>query len=100
MSPYYASKAILTRAKQLVLSSINPYPYLPFLQGYEDMDEFEDALSGTFIEFLQCLPHVETMVGTFPVVVFLQQGNARGWTELQFDGRSWSSTRLCDGTAS
>ncbi len=27
--------------------------------GYEDMDEFEDALNGTFAEFLCALPHVK-----------------------------------------
>lgn len=26
--------------------------------GYEDMDEFEDALNGTFSEFLESLPHI------------------------------------------
>ncbi len=27
--------------------------------GYEDMDEFEDALNGTFYEFLGAMPHVK-----------------------------------------
>ena len=27
--------------------------------GYEDVDEFEDALKGTFVEFISKLPHVE-----------------------------------------
>lgn len=26
--------------------------------GYEDMEEFEDALKGSFAEFLGCLPHI------------------------------------------
>jgi len=33
-----------------------------FLQhdlGYEDMDEFEDALNGSFKDFLSCFPHIE-----------------------------------------
>jgi len=25
--------------------------------GYDDMDEFEDALNGTFVDFLKSLPH-------------------------------------------
>jgi len=27
--------------------------------GYEDIDEFEDALQGTFEEFMRCFPHIE-----------------------------------------
>mmetsp|Transcript_118249 Transcript_118249/g.252530 ORF Transcript_118249/g.252530 Transcript_118249/m.252530 type:complete len:217 (-) Transcript_118249:97-747(-) len=27
--------------------------------GYEDMDDFEDALQGTFVEFLAAFPHIE-----------------------------------------
>ncbi|MEW5296852.1 MAG: hypothetical protein WDW36_000102 [Sanguina aurantia] len=44
--------------------------YLCYDMGYEDMDEFEDALSGTFIEFLQCLPHVETMTDELNRLVY------------------------------
>jgi hypothetical protein len=32
------------------------------LQGYEDMAEFEDALHGTFEDFLQAMPHLETKI--------------------------------------
>lgn len=30
--------------------------------GYGDSDEFEDALGGSFVQFLEALPHVETKV--------------------------------------
>lgn len=30
--------------------------------GYEDIDQFEDALGGTFLQFLNALPHMETKI--------------------------------------
>lgn len=30
--------------------------------GYEDMDQFEDALGGTFEQFIKALPHIETKI--------------------------------------
>lgn len=38
------------------------YVSVPWLQGYEDMAEFEDALHGTFEDFLQAMPHIETKI--------------------------------------
>lgn len=30
--------------------------------GYEDMDQFEDAMGGTFEQFIKALPHLETKI--------------------------------------
>eukprot|EP00195_Chlamydomonas_chlamydogama_P006353 CAMPEP_0202896696 /NCGR_PEP_ID=MMETSP1392-20130828/5645_1 /ASSEMBLY_ACC=CAM_ASM_000868 /TAXON_ID=225041 /ORGANISM="Chlamydomonas chlamydogama, Strain SAG 11-48b" /LENGTH=226 /DNA_ID=CAMNT_0049582139 /DNA_START=48 /DNA_END=725 /DNA_ORIENTATION=- len=38
--------------------------------GYDDMDEFEDALNGTFAEFLNAMPHIETKVDEKGRLVF------------------------------
>eukprot|EP00967_Tisochrysis_lutea_P067812 scaffold88688_cov18-Tisochrysis_lutea.AAC.1 len=37
-------------------------PLQPLTFGYEDMAEFEDALHGTFEDFLQAMPHIETKI--------------------------------------
>ncbi|KAF5841050.1 hypothetical protein DUNSADRAFT_14608 [Dunaliella salina] len=39
-------------------------------QGYEDMAEFEDALHGTFEDFLQAMPHIETKIDEKNRLVF------------------------------
>lgn len=52
--------------------------------GYEDNDEFEDALGGTFLEFIDSLPHIESMVneeadGRVEIRMRKPEGDGRGF---------------------
>ena len=48
------------------------------LTGYEDNAEFEDALNGSFSEFLKAMPHIDTMTDDQGRLVFKVRGDWRG----------------------
>ena len=52
------------RAQPTEWLPIAPVGNMVALQWYEDVDEFEDAIGGEFIELLRAMPHIEVRDAT------------------------------------
>lgn len=76
---------------------VNPTArFLCMSLGYEDRAEFEDALNGTFLEFLQALPSVQTRKTARDAQPSAEQTNKKARTGEAPEGAHSRTTQLAD----